>query len=466
MIHNSLSNTIFLEVPSLTEYSKQLDSQALMKSYFQGADKRFFNEYLQKFIIYNKDLFDFLLVRPWIAGSGKNSSIGFSTDRFIGAIPLRSPINGLQIGDFIVKPRFTSINDDLFSYGKIITLLESSITPDFRHSLPLKSKNAVKPPLYIQSATFIQTLFSALRSHEWVKFENRLSMLMEPKSEINWKKYIERENDPNKRLIFPCRENYLSQYHNEFFNIVYSYFIARNEIYKPETPLQIRTQLELQIKILDLKLANYPRLDTAYIQIHQFDFPIIKLLKGQANVLLANNSKEVTAWRIDLSALFEKFVQYIFSLVSQEIQIRQINNHHILRSGTNLPDWSLKYLEPDLILLNDQVTIIVDAKYKSHYYNLNQNSEFLSEEHRKDLHQILAYSSFVPARKKYVILCYPYSKFSYKSLSYNSHLLGTQAKIILMGISMDVTQIQNMKGHILRLAFDKAWSDAHEFKEG
>lgn len=462
LINNNLSNTIFLELPSLTEHSKQLDSQALSKSYFQGVDKRYFSEYLQKFIIYNKDFFDFLLVRPWIVGSGKNSSIGFSTDRYIGAIPLRSPINGLQIGDFIVKPRFTSINNDLFSYGQIITLLESSITPDFRHSLPLKSKNSVRPPLYIQSATFIQTLFSALRSHDWVKFENRLSMLMEPKSEINWKKYIERENDPNNRLIFPCRENYLSQYHNEFFNIVYSYFIARNEIIKPETPLQIRAQLESQIQNLDLKLGKFPKLDTAHIQIHQFDFPIIKLLKEQANVLLSNNSKEITAWRIDLSTLFEKFVQHIFFLASQEMQTRQINNHHIMRSGRSLPDWSLKYLEPDLILLNDQITIVIDAKYKAHYYNLNHNSEYLSEEHRKDLHQILAYSSFIPGREKYVILCYPYSKFSYKRLAYQSNLLGTQAKIILMGISMDVTQIQNTKEQIIRLAFDKVGYGSQE----
>ena len=458
-----LTNTIFFEVPSLTEYSKLLDSQLLIKGSFHGADRRFFNEYLQKFIVYNKDLFDFLLIRPWITGSGKNASIGFSSDRYIGAIPLRSPVNGIQIGDFIVKPRFTSINDDLFSYGKLITLLESMITPDFRDSLPLKSGNAIRPPLYIQSSRFIQTFFSALRSHEWLKFQNRLNMSTEPKSEINWKKYIDKESDPNLKLIFPCRENFLSQYHKEFFEIVFSYFLARNEIVKPETPIQIQIQLEQQIRSLDLKLAGYPKIETNHIQIHQFDFPIIKLLKEQANALLVGNSKEITAWRIDLAILFEKYVQYIFSLVCQETQIKQINNHHILRTGSNLPDWSLKHLEPDLILINDRYTIVVDAKYKSHFYNMRQNTEFLSDEHREDLHQILAYGSFINTREKILILCYPYSRFDLRYMNYGSYLLGTRARIILMGIPIDVSEVNNTKDNILKLVINKILYTASEF---
>ena len=450
--------TIFFEIPSLTEHSRLLDSQSLIKTSFQGADRRFFGETLQKFIIYNKDNFDFLSIKPWIFGSGKNSSISFSSDRYIGAIPLRSPVNGKQIGDFLVKPRFTSTNDDLFSYGKLITLLETSISPEFKYSLPLKSKNAVKPPLYIQAGRFIQTLFQALQSHEWLKFQNRLSYLNEPKSEINWKRYIEKENDPNQKLIFPCKENYLSQYHKEFFEIVFTYFLARNEISNPETPIQIQVQLRQQIKTLDIKLSGIPKIETNQIQVYQFDFPIIKQLKIDANDLLSAKRKEITAWRIDIANLFERYVQYIFSLVSLETRFKQINNHHINRHGNNLPDWSLKYLEPDLILLNDQFSIIVDAKYKSHFFNLHQSSEFLSEEHRKDLHQILAYSSFISNQRKLLILCYPYLKFDYRIINYRTYLLGNSARIILMGLPIDVSEIRNIKDCILELVMNLSTS--------
>lgn len=442
-------STVFFTIPSLTEYSKSLDSRSLIRGPFQGADRRYFNEYLQKFFVYNKDNFDFLAVKPWIMGSGKNASIAFSSDRFIGAIPLRSPTNGMQIGDFLVKPRFTADQDALFSYGKLVTLLESSITPEFRYSLPLKSKNAVKPPMYIQAGKFIQTLFLAIKSNDWLKFQNRLSLLTEPKSEINWQRYIEKESDPNQKLFFPCRENFLSQQHKEFFEIVYAYAIARNEIGKSETPIQVQLQLGQLIKALDKKLAGYSKSETTSIQIHQFDFPVIKKLKEEANILLSANTKEVTAWRIDLADLFERFVQFIFSLVCKESQYMQVNNHHINRSGDNLPGWSLKYLEPDLILLNDHHSLIIDAKYKSHFYNIRQNSDLLSEEHRKDLHQILAYSSFVENREITLILCYPYSKIDYRRVNYGSYLLGNSVNIFLVGIPFDVSEVQNIKENIL-----------------
>jgi hypothetical protein len=87
--------TVFFDMPCLTEWSTQLDGEYLRNQWFKGADKRYFAETLQKFVIYNKELFQFLDVKPWINGSGKNAFMVFSSNQYIGAIPLRSPINGL-----------------------------------------------------------------------------------------------------------------------------------------------------------------------------------------------------------------------------------------------------------------------------------------------------------------------------------------------------------------------------------
>lgn len=438
-------------MPSLTEWTSPLDGQYLIKNWFKHADKRYFTETLQKFILYNKELFQFLGVRPWIDGTGVNASLRFSSGQFIGAIPLRSPMNGLQIGDFIVKPRFSSGSDDLFSYGELITLLQSTITPEFIYTIPLKSKNSVKPPLYIQASSFIQLLYRTLLSNDWVRFQNRLNLLKEPKSDIAWNKYIEKEYDPYRKLIFPCRENILSQQHKEFFEIVYVYQLARKEVLSPYVPIQIRIQLDRQLSTIDKKLSGYSSLETREIKIHQFDFPIIKQLKEQANIFLANNFKEITGWRIDLSLLYERYIQYITSLISNELNLTQINNHKIYRSGSTPPDWSLKYLEPDIILIGNEFVIVIDAKYKSHFFNMGQSSEYLQDEHRKDLHQILAYGSFIQSNNIIHMICYPYFDFAFKIIEYHSQLLHSKTKIIFLGIPMKVSEVRQIKRSFINL---------------
>jgi hypothetical protein len=96
-------NNIFLEVPCLTDKSPSISGLFLVKKWFKKADKRYLSEYLQKFIDYNKEYFDFLRVTPKIEGSGKEVSLSFRSDRFIGAIPLRSPDTGKQIGVLLLR---------------------------------------------------------------------------------------------------------------------------------------------------------------------------------------------------------------------------------------------------------------------------------------------------------------------------------------------------------------------------
>src|SRR5665647_928605 len=133
---NSQEN-IFLEVPCLTEKSQSISGLFLAKKWFKKADKRYLAEYLQKFIDYNKDSFDFLQVTPKIEGSGTGVSLSFKSDRFIGAIPLRSPDTGKQIGDFVIKPRYTSATDRFSEYVEVVSLLKAEILPEFKHSIPL-----------------------------------------------------------------------------------------------------------------------------------------------------------------------------------------------------------------------------------------------------------------------------------------------------------------------------------------
>jgi hypothetical protein len=440
---NSQKN-IFLEVPCLTDKSPSISGLFLVKKWFKKADKRYLSEYLQKFIDYNKDSFDFLQVTPKIEGSGKEVSLNFKSDRFIGAIPLRSPDTGKQIGDFVVKPRYTSATDQFSEYVEIINILESEILPEFKHSIPLLSQNSVRPPLYLEAIKFVTILEKAAKV-KWNKFQTIKRIYRYPKSQVDWKKYVETEFDPEKRLLFPCNDNILSKFHSEFFELKYVYSIAKGEITSFKTPLNIKYQYRDVLTYLDSALYEFPEKQTNDLKIHLSDPILIKRLKEQGNKILKRNFEEITSWRIDFSLLFEKYVQFLFKQVSLEIGATQLSNYKIRRSSHFSPLWSLNYLEPDIMLMKSNLDIIIDSKYKSHLFNLKSTTEELKEEHRKDLHQLLAYTAFTKNTNKIGILCYPYSEQYISELNYIFPFSNTKSKIILLGVPLNKSKLSDLR---------------------
>ena len=77
---------IFSEISCLTESSPHLSGLVLQKKWFHSADKRIIGQYLQKFINYNIELFNFLGVQPFIIGLDQQASLCFRSSEFIGTI--------------------------------------------------------------------------------------------------------------------------------------------------------------------------------------------------------------------------------------------------------------------------------------------------------------------------------------------------------------------------------------------
>ncbi len=82
---------------------------------------------------------------------------------------------------------------------------------------------------------------------------------------------------------------------------------------------------------------------------------------------------------------------------------------------------SQKSLLPDLILERGDTTIIVDAKYKEHWEEMQgqpwgQLEAQLRERHRADLLQVLAYANLSGTPRVVVCLAYPCSRATWASL--------------------------------------------------
>lgn len=446
---------LFHEIPCLTEKSSQLSGQELQKKVFKGADKRIISLYLQKFIQYNSDLFSFLGIEAFIEGSDLNTSINFKSSQYIGTIPLRAPDTGKQIGDFVVSPRFTGKNR-FEEYVEILDFLGGEINPEFIDSLPLASKKAFRPPLYLEAVKFISALEKLVKQN-WRKFDNREIQSNQPIGQINWNKYISQSYKVENRLIYPTRKNFLSEFHLEYSEVRYVYDLCKLELLSANTPISLRVPISKRISFLDERLYFHKPKITSKIQLKHADSLIIKDTKNIANRILNYNLIHGTAWRVDFADVFEKFTQHIFKEVAKSMGGKFIANLKINSESRNKYQWNLKNLEPDGVLIKDELVVFIDAKYKSHLYNKYDQSEILKEEHRKDLHQILAYCSFNDAKNKFGFLCYPSNNFELSGIEYTFSQKSFSNKVFILGIPFKKSAIEPVREKILEV-FERIYS--------
>ncbi len=425
---------VFCEIPCLTEQSIQLSGIALQKKWFKSADKRIIGQYLQKFIEYNSEQLKFLGVKPYISGTDQNTSLAFRSSGFIGSIPLRASDTGKQIGDFVVIPRFTG-RDRFEDYIEILNLLGTEISPEVIDSLPLASGRNFRPPLYLEAVKFITSL-EKLAISPWRKFNNVEKVSGQPSGQVNWTKYINNEYKIENRLKFPVKTNYLSELHSEYAEIRYVFDICKLELLSASTPLRIKNTLRSKLSFLEERLYYHQPKVSNRIEIKSSDSPTVKICKEQANKVLNFNLVESTAWRVDFSDVFEKFVQFIFKEVAKETGGRLYSNFKFHSRTSKHYSWELKHIEPDAIFQKEKVLVFIDGKYKSNLYNKFSQSDVLKDDHRHDLHQILAYSSFSKADYKYGFLCYPSNQIELRSIKYRNSINEGINTILILGVPL------------------------------
>ena len=331
-------------------------------------------------------------------------------------------------------PRFTG-KDKFEDYIEIINLLGNEISPQAIDSLPLASGRNFRPPMYLQAIKFIDSLEKLLKT-SWRKFDRVEKLILEPIGQVNWKKYLQKEYKTENKLSFPTGKNTLSSFHKEYSQIRFVFDLCKSELLSTNTPLRIKLELKTKMFFIEEKLYNHLPIRTKLISMRSADNPLIKNCKVQANKILNYNFIDSTAWRVDFSDVFEKFVQYIFNKVAKEFGGRLLSNYKFKGHSFNRSFWELNHLEPDAIFQKDALLVFIDAKYKSHLYNKYDNSELLKEEHRKDLHQIMAYTSFSKTQSKYGILCYPSDKIEIKSIKYLNAINQTINNIKLIGLPL------------------------------
>jgi hypothetical protein len=343
-------------------------------------------------------------------------------------------------------PRFTG-RDRFEDYIEILDLLGTEISPEVIDSMPLASGKNFRPPLYLEAVKFIASIEALLR-RPWRKFDNVEKISSQPSGQINWNKYTTKEYKVENRLKFPIRKNILSEFHVEYSEIRYVFDICKIELLSSNTPQRIKNTIRSKLNFIEEKLYLHKPKVTTRVSIKSWDSLIVRTCKEQANKILNFNLVDSTAWRVDFSDVFEKFVQYIFKEVAKETGGKLFANFKFHSRTSKHYSWELKHVEPDAIYQKENLLLFIDAKYKSNLYNKFDKSEILKEDYRNDLHQILAYSSFSKTIFKYGFLCYPSDQLELKTIKYKNGINDVTNTIFICGLPLKKKSISEAKKYL------------------
>ena len=394
---------------------------------------------MQKFIDLNKENLSYLGISANVETIEGGPAIKLTTSKYIGTIPIKSPMNGKIVGDLVVTGRFGE------NAGELIALLDGKIKPEYSNELHLAQESQIAPPIFIECCKFIDKYINAERC-KWKKFTNQVKLQNQPSGSTLWDEYASRTAlYPHQFSIYKNKCNILTTDHSEWAQLNYVLTIAINELESHRAPLRIRAAYSAHISQLKTHLKNKRVLSTNNIQIRMSDPLIIKQLKELANIIINNNSNEKLAWRMDYAEFFERYVQYLFGDVAKKKGAYEIVNPHYGIRFNSRPSWGLCYIEPDLILQKDHEQVVVDAKYKSHMFNWNVNNDELSDTFRHDFHQILAYCSLNTMNNKQAMLVYPFSDFIYHKMIVNSPLTNVEVQVFLIGVPLKRNRIEEVK---------------------
>lgn len=139
--------------------------------------------------------------------------------------------------------------------------------------------------------------------------------------------------------------------------------------------------------------------------------------------------------------------------MSKEVGGKLYTNFKFHNGTSKRYSWELKYLEPDAIYQKKDLLVVIDAKYKSNLYNKNSLSDKLKEDHRSDLHQILAYSAFSKTNNKFGVLCYPSDKLEIKRTTYKNVINEVNNEVLILGVPLKREIINDSKKLLINELF-------------
>ena len=167
-----MSNSIsFGQLPTLSTITWSSDKFRLS---WKWRD-RSMESVMQRFADLNRRNLAYLGITTSVESHEGKPCIRLTTSKYIGSIPIKSPMNGKEVGDLSVTGRF---GEDA---SELIPLLGDSVKPEYSDEFHLVQGSQLTPPIFIECCKYIDTYLEAER-FKWRKFDNIVKTQQQPSS--------------------------------------------------------------------------------------------------------------------------------------------------------------------------------------------------------------------------------------------------------------------------------------------
>lgn len=382
-----------------------------------GLDARLADQFLNA----NRGLLADLGVTGSVAYDGSSVRIVFASTTTIGAVPLISPSTGRPDIALLIEPRFPWVG-----LGGLLGEMGWRVVPDIL-PLPLLPTSARSIPRWVLSATVLRRL-QLLSARLGRTFEFACEDRPAPRGSVDWTAYATTRAAVGAFHRVPCRFPDLDRNHELLSAVHYALRLQKDALATQRTTggLIVARLLDLCDSLLHLVIDVTPR------PIRSAEAP--KLFRAPISTSVFRDGLEAVEWTVDerglagesdlrglpwrmqMQKFFEAWIETVAARVAREVG-------GTLRVGrkaqTTVPlEWnppylgSQKSLKPDVVITRHDATVIIDAKYKRHWEEFQEQpwaaaDESLREEHRNDMLQVLAYANCARTEKVTVVLAYP-----------------------------------------------------------
>jgi hypothetical protein len=390
----------------------------------------------EQFVAQNRSLMALLDVRIDRDYDGNDLHLLIQAGSAVGAIPLISPTTARPDYGLVVQPRFPWAG-----IGPMLAEMGWRISP-IPLRLPLLRRSERRVPVWVLSFMVLARLKLLLDSLDR-RFELTTEIRQAPRGTVNWAEYAIRSLGHAQFLSIPCTFSDLRD--DRLLKGAVRHTVER-QLRALETQkehgafvhrlIEFGQQLLRRVQTVPTYIPSSTML-TGWLQRPMRSESFINGLQAiewtiDERGLAGLSDLEGIPWTMPMDQFFESWIETVFRVVAQRTggQIRVGRKRETVHAVNWEPPYlgSQKSLVPDIWLEWESATLIVDAKYKRHWEELQQRSwmnveKELREQHRNDLLQVLAYANL--ARTPTVIAClaYPCSLQNWDSLRERARLV-------------------------------------------
>lgn len=398
-----------------------------------AARDKSWNNYLDSFLRANGDYLKALNIELHFSSGSDTVDLSLQANGVVGAVPLRAPDTHKTIGGIIVHPRY-----GWDCVGSLFSAIGWSSAPELL-SYPLVPGSAHEVPPWIIGGPVVNHLEQLLK-RSLPNFREVEELRTSPRGTIDWRTYSEQMLVRGKPHILPCRfsdleaDRQLQRYIRWTLEKVAAELVPSLNEDAAALDLNGRISRVLnQLADVRPQIPSHQILDKMQHMMLQktgedLGFTAMRWVLDERG-LAGNSDLDGLSWRIVMHDLFEKWIEHLVRQWARNFggKVTCARKYDSMApiAWERMTHQSLSSLIPDIVVETHDETIIFDAKYKgfleqgddSNWRDSLEAHRKIREDHRHDLHQVLAYSSMYKTARLVVVLVYPVRAATWQHLA-------------------------------------------------